>query len=59
MTAHAHDLEAADHVQDVIHRELIIRTELYSLCIRTAILFTMVVFALLPLLYFWTLEKAA
>ena len=56
---HAHEFEAADHAQDVIHRELIIRAELYSLCIRTAILFTMVVFALLPLLYFWTLEKAA
>ena len=56
---HAHEFEAADHVQDDIHRELIIRTELYSLCIRAAILFTMVVFALLPLLYFWTSEKAA
>ncbi len=56
---HAHEFEATDHVQDVIHRELIIRTELYSLCIRAAILFTMVVFALLPLLYFWTSEKAA
>lgn len=31
----------------------------HSLCIRAAILFTIVVFALLPLLYFWTLEKAA
>ncbi len=41
-----------------IHRELIIRAELYSLCIRIAIVFTIVVFALLPLLYFWT-EKAA
>jgi hypothetical protein len=56
---HAHEFEAADHVHDVIHRELIIRTELYSLCIRAAILFTMLVFALLPLLYFWTSEKAA
>jgi hypothetical protein len=56
---HAHEFEADDHVQDVIHRELIIRNELYSLCIRAAILFTMVVFALLPLLYFWTSEKAA
>jgi hypothetical protein len=52
---HAHEFEAADHVQDVIHRE----PELYSLCIRAVILFTMVVFALLPLLYFWTSEKAA
>ena len=56
---HAHEFEAADHVQGVIHRELIIRAELYSLCIRAAIVFTMVVFTLLPLLYFWTSEKAA
>jgi uncharacterized membrane protein len=56
---HAHEFESADRVQDAIHRELIIRAELYSLCIRAAILFTMVVFALLPLLYFWTSEKAA
>jgi hypothetical protein len=43
----------------VIHRELIIRAELYSLCIRVAILFTIAVFVLLPVLYFWTPEKAA
>jgi hypothetical protein len=58
-TLRKRDKEAANHVQDVIHRELIIRTELYSLCIRAAILFTMVVFAVLPLVYFWTSEKAA
>lgn len=56
---HAHEFEDTDHAQDIIHRELIIRAELYSLCIRAAILFTLVVFALLPFLYFWTSEKAA
>lgn len=55
--AHEFD-DAADHVQAIIHHELIIRAELYSLCIRIAIMFTIVVFAMLPLLYFWT-EKAA
>ena len=39
-------------------RELIIHTKLYSLSIRVAIVFTIVVFIMLPLLYFWT-EKAA
>jgi hypothetical protein len=53
-----HEFEADDHVHTVIHRELIIRAELYSLCIRVAIVFTIVVFVMLPLLYFWT-EKAA
>jgi hypothetical protein len=46
-----------NHVHEIIHRELIIRTELYSLCIRAAIVFTIVVFVLLPVLYFWTTEK--
>jgi len=55
--AHEFD-DAADRVQAIIHHELIIRAELYSLCIRIAIMFTIVVFAMLPLLYFWT-EKAA
>jgi len=55
----AHEFEAADHVQGIIHRALIIRNELYSLCIRSAIVFTIVVFALLPVLYFWTSEKPA
>jgi len=57
---HVHEFDAADNrIQDVIHRELIIRSELYSLCIRIAIVFTIVVFVLLPVLYFWTPEKAA
>jgi hypothetical protein len=47
-----------DRIYDVIHRELIIRSELYSLCIRAAIAFTIVVFVMLPVLYFWT-EKPA
>ena len=54
----AHEFDVDDRVHAVIHRELIIRTELYSLCIRVAIVFTIVVFIMLPLLYFWT-EKAA
>ncbi|HET7848062.1 MAG TPA: hypothetical protein VFL51_03270 [Pseudolabrys sp.] len=41
----------------IVHRELIIRSELYSLCIRSAIVFTIVVFLLLPALYFWTPGK--
>ncbi len=49
--------EAEEHAQSVIHRELIIRTELYSLCIRAAIVFTIAVFATLPVLYFWSPEK--
>ncbi|HET7802852.1 MAG TPA: hypothetical protein VFL53_01320 [Pseudolabrys sp.] len=53
----AHELDVDAHFQAAIHRELIIRAELYSLCIRVAIVFTMVVFVMLPLLYFWT-EKA-
>jgi hypothetical protein len=53
----AHEFDG-DDVQAIIHRELIIRAELYSLCIRVAIVFTIVVFVMLPFLYFWT-EKAA
>jgi hypothetical protein len=44
-------------VQDHIQRELIIRTELYCLCIRSAIIFTLIVFMVLPILYFWTPGK--
>jgi hypothetical protein len=42
-----------------IHRELIIRSELYSFRIRAAIVFTIVVFLLLPILCFWSPETAA
>jgi len=31
----------------------------FALVIRAAIIFTVVVFILLPFLYFWSLEKAA
>ena len=51
--------QGGDGINEVIHRELIIRSELYSLCIRAAIIFTIVVFMLLPLLYFWSPEKPA
>lgn len=55
---HAHEFDSADNrMNEIIHREVIIRAELYSLCIRAAIVFTIVVFVLLPVLYFWTPEK--
>jgi len=55
---HAHEFDSADNrMNEIIHREVIIRAELYSLCIRAAIMFTIVVFVLLPVLYFWTPEK--
>ncbi len=58
---HAHELSSAGNglLHAVIHRELIIRSELYSFCIRAAIVFTIVVFVLLPLLYFWSPENPA
>jgi hypothetical protein len=37
----------------VAESELIIRRELYALCIRAAIVFTIIVFLLLPLLFFY------
>src|SRR6516162_5168240 len=43
--------QGSDSIHQIIHRELIIRSELYSICIRGAIISTIVVFALLPLLY--------
>jgi hypothetical protein len=53
----AHEFDGAvNAAQHIVHRELIIRSELYSLCIRSAIVFTIVVFLLLPVLYFWTPE---
>ena len=56
----AHELtNAGDGLQNIIHRELIIRSELYSLCIRSAIVFTIIVFALLPILYFSSPGKPA
>jgi hypothetical protein len=49
---------AGAEVTSIIHRELIIRRELYSTCIRAAIGFTIVVLLLLPVLYFWTPGKS-
>jgi hypothetical protein len=42
-----------ERTQQMVHRELLLRRELYSLCIRASIVFTIVVFLLLPLLYVW------
>jgi hypothetical protein len=54
-----HDFSGAGNQNhEIIHRELIIRSELYAACIRAAIVFTIVVFLLLPVLYFWTPEAA-
>jgi hypothetical protein len=50
-------LGAKDNASQLIQRELIIRNELYGLCIRSAIAVTMVVFLVLPVLYFWTPGK--
>ena len=50
---------ASDEIRHVIHRELIIRSELYRLCIRSAIIFTIVVVAVLPILYFYSPGKPA
>jgi len=55
---HSHEFDETDeYTANVIHRELIIRTELYSLCIRAAIVFTIFVFLMLPVLFFWTPGK--
>jgi hypothetical protein len=51
--------DAGDNIHEIIHRELIIRSELYGFCIRAAIVFTIVVFMMLPILYFWSPETAA
>jgi hypothetical protein len=40
-------------MQEIVNHELILRRELYNLCNRAAIVFTVVVFLLLPALYFW------
>jgi hypothetical protein len=45
------------NLRAILERELIIRRELYSLCIRASIGFTMVVFLLLPVLFFWKPER--
>jgi hypothetical protein len=50
-------VDAGDRAPDIVHHELIVRSELYSLCIRAAIIFSIVVFLLLPVLYFWAPGK--
>jgi len=50
-------VDVSDGAHAIIQRELVIRTELYGYCIRAAIVFTIVVFLLLPVLYFWTPGK--
>jgi hypothetical protein len=51
---HSRDFsEDAPHVQAHVLHELILRRELFSLCIRVAIVFTIVVFLVLPILYVW------
>lgn len=50
-------VDADDRAQAIIHRELIIRSELYRLCIRTAIGLTIAVFLMLPVLFFWSPGK--
>jgi hypothetical protein len=50
---------ACDGIHELIHRELIIRSELYSLCIRAAIVFTIVVVVVLPVLFFYSPGKPA
>ena len=37
----------------VVEHELIIRRELFSLCVKASIALTVVVFVLLPILFFW------
>ena len=51
--------DAGENIRELIHRELIIRSELYRLCIRSAIVFTIVVVAVLPILFFYSPGKPA
>jgi hypothetical protein len=51
--------DAGEKIRELIHRELIIRSELYRLCIRSAIVFTIVVVVMLPILYFYSPGKPA
>jgi len=50
---------AGDEIRHVVHRELIIRSELYRLCIRSAIVFTIMVVVVLPILFFYSPGKPA
>jgi hypothetical protein len=46
-------MEANGNVPKLAERELILRRELYSLCNRAAIIFTILVFLILPALYMY------
>ncbi|HZS62937.1 MAG TPA: hypothetical protein VFA53_00330 [Xanthobacteraceae bacterium] len=46
-------LQNSDHMEEALGRELIIRRELYAVCNRAAIFFTIVVFLLLPFQFLW------
>jgi hypothetical protein len=55
---HAREFAKAEaDMRIIMAHELIIRRELYSLCIRASIGFTLIVFALLPVLFFWKPER--
>lgn len=47
----------SDFTKDVVEHELIIRRELYRLCVRASIALTILVFLLLPVLFFWKSGK--
>ncbi|HVV61800.1 MAG TPA: hypothetical protein VHD59_03950 [Pseudolabrys sp.] len=49
--------DAVDDIKARVTHELILRRELYRVCNRVSILFTIVVFVLLPILYVWTPVK--
>src|SRR5215471_4043204 len=51
--------DAGEKIRELIDRELIIRSKLYRLCIRSAIIFTIVVAAVLPIPYFYSPGKSA
>ena len=55
---HARELDGdAERLRSIAHNELIIRRELYGLCNRAAIVFTLLVFVLLPFLFFYRPER--
>ena len=47
------DLRDSGNRDELVRHELIIRHELYALCNRAAIVFTIVVFAILPLMFLY------
>ncbi len=46
-------LRASANIEHTLARELIIRCELYALCNRASIIFTIIVFLLLPFQFLW------